>query len=154
MTFPRFSRILGPETLARPVTVRVDGAELIAYRRIQTPEDYCAWHDDAIELGGGLAWDSPEPVRAEVREGRWTAHCRWCAEHGRNTLMLTRPDWRLACCAECGARYEGDMVVFPDTEDEITEALLLRPLRENQNWLLGEAVADLIAENAEHGVGE
>lgn len=156
MKFPGYKRILGPEILSRPVLVEVDGESVYACRKVRTREDYIAWHEDLLFEAGGDTWLSEEPVHAEIREGRWLAQCRWCRLHHRLTPMLTRPDWSLACCSVCGARYEGSNVVFPDDplRSEIIAVLLLRPFRENQNWLQRQTVEDLVRENEQHGVGK
>lgn len=49
----------------------------------------------------------------------------------------------------CGHSFE---VVLPDERQEIEVVTGLRPRRANRNWLPGESVGDLKAQNLRHGV--
>lgn len=136
MKFPGYKKLLGPEQLG-----------FDPWTRVETPEDYLRWHDWVVRRRHGQPWDSPEPIHAEVWGGRWVASCFWC-----KTVLLTRPQWGMAYCAECGARYREGMVIFPDKHEEIERILCQRIIRETQGWLRGETVADLVSENIAHGV--
>lgn len=111
-------------------------------RRVASREEYLAWHMSAVSSRGGNAWDSPEQVKAYINHGRWIAICFWCG-----TGMLTRPEWRLACCGECGARYHSDRVVYPNEYKAIEKILLRRVQREQQNWDDRQGVPELEKEN-------
>lgn len=116
--------------------------------RVSTFEQYLGWHAAHVEQRGiARCWSQDVRVRAEVNHGRWVAECAAC-----HSGMFTHPEWRLACCAQCGAIYNG--VDFPDAARlaEVTRLLLARPRVENQNWKPGEAVWKLRAENVLHGL--
>ncbi|KKK99644.1 hypothetical protein LCGC14_2630680, partial [marine sediment metagenome] len=88
-SFAGYRFLLGPEQLL-----------LSPGRRVSSPAEYLGWHVSVITNRGGDPWDSPEPTKARVNHGRWIADCVWCG-----TGMLTRPEWGVAYCGECGARY-------------------------------------------------
>lgn len=99
-------------------------------------------------------------VLAYLNHGRWVADC-------------SRPDCtgaELAVpgeafhCHNCG---QLDTVTWPDNPDDIDAVLKLRPVPGTRNWFpkghplaeayqlpAGETVADLVAENAAHGIGD
>lgn len=92
-------------------------------------------------------------IFAYVNHGRWVAECPHCY-----SALIVTPDEPFFC-AECfnagsgGALFE---VVFPDEKPEIEALLLLRPLIKGlpitRNWLLGETLDMLRAENIVNGV--
>jgi hypothetical protein len=63
-----------------------------------------------------------------------------------------RADEHFAACVNCGRIYR--KVVVPEDLDQGDAVLAKRPVR-NRNWdpRRGETVADLVAENARHGLG-
>ena len=61
--------------------------------------------------------------------------------------MLTRPDWGVAFCGGCGARYQKEKVVFPRRPNRFERPLLVRVRRDQQNWTDEQTVEDLEAEN-------
>lgn len=100
-----------------------------------------------IQLADPL--DTGSPVSAYILHGIWKARCE-CA--GCEVVDLDEP---LFMCCSCWNRAEGHRwrpVVLPDEREAIERALLLRPMVENRNWLAGESLAALEAENVEHGV--
>ena len=111
-------------------------------RRVTSREEYLAWHISAVTFRGGNVWDSPEQVKTYINHGRWVADCFWC-KNG----MLTRPDWRLACCSECGARYHLGRIVYPKNYKAIEKILLRRVRRDQQNWDDRQSVGELEKEN-------
>ena len=82
---------------------------------------------------------------AEVNHGLWITRCPLCpsAEHLGGQGFRTETKFE---CSECGAKAE---VVWPPERHEIELALVDRP-KANQNWILGEPVRALIAENRAH----
>jgi hypothetical protein len=100
-----------------------------------------------------------DSVRAYVNHGRWVADC--CREFCNNAMKLKARQSGFHC-ANCGL----DAVIeWPADADEIWRALERRPVPQTRNWfpsehLLavragvehGQTVADLLAENEEHGV--
>lgn len=115
--------------------------------RVATKELYYAWLHHVISDRGNLAesWTTDQPVVAQINHGRWIASCINC-----DTGMMTHPEWRLACCADCGTIHTN--VIVPADYALITAELLKRPKRMNQNWQPHETLEDLQCENAAHGV--
>ena len=109
-------------------------------------------------------------ARAYFNHGRWVADCprEFCTyafelEPGQETyLCRTRPRRPGAAPGGCGAEAP---IEWPADAEEIQRALELRPVESTRNWLPaghplavaagvphGQTVADLLAENEEHGV--
>ncbi len=130
--FVPYRFLLGPEQLL----------SLSPGRRVSSPAEYLGWHAQHVTARGGEPWDSPEPTKAYVNHGRWVADCAWC-----KTGMLTRPEWGVAYCGECGARYHKDHVAFPEEHEALETALLSRLRREQQNWDDRQTVEELEREN-------
>ena len=83
-------------------------------------------------------------LNARVNQGRWIADCPTClgAEFADSA-------WPVFVCCSCG---EGPRaVVFPPERELLEPELIARPL-EARNWVPGETVAQLRAENAERGI--
>jgi len=115
-------------------------------KRVASPAEYLGWHLHQIaERGIARVWVAAAPVPARVNHGRWITDCVTCGKS-----MLAHPAWRVGCCVECGAVYRD--VRFPENVDDITNLLLARPRRETQNWEPGETLAQLLDDNAQHGV--
>lgn len=129
--FAPYRFLLGPEQLS-----------FYPGRRVSTHVEYLGWHVSMVTHRGGNPWDSPEPTRARVNHGRWIADCIWCS-----TAMLTRPEWGVAYCGECGARYHIDEVEFPKEYKAIEKILLQRVRRDQQNWEFPQTPGDLASEN-------
>lgn len=96
---------------------------------------------------------------AYVHHGRWIADCTRpaCANAERLRSKQT-----MVCCTNCWQLAE---VRWPPDADDIGRVLGLRPVPQTRNWAPaghrqaiachlpdGQTVADLIAENVEHGV--
>ena len=111
-------------------------------RSVSSPAEYLGWHVSVITSRGGDAWDSSEATKARVNHGRWIADCFWCG-----TGMLTRPEWGVAYCGECGARYHKEQVAFPADHKAIEKILLRRVRRDQQNWDERQSVGELANEN-------
>jgi hypothetical protein len=115
--------------------------------RLTSPEHLIAWQRYVLAQRGDLArqWNCVAPTTAFVYMGNWGTACPHCTQR-----MYTHPEWRLACCIECGAICR--QVIIPADYREIERVLLDRPDRSTQNWSEPERLADLVAENAAHGV--
>lgn len=112
---------------------------------VSTPELFLAWQ--ATQLGPrklARAWHDRVQLYAKINHGRWLVTCSIC-----DNDAFTHPEWRIACCAECGSAYAH--VLFPTDRAEIETILLTRRL-ENRNWKPGESAVFLIHENVEHGL--
>lgn len=108
--------------------------------------EYYAWQAEKIASRGlARVMGSLEVKDARVCHGRWIVDCA-CG-----VGVFTHPEWKTACCAQCGTVYT--RIVFPWNISLITQILLERPSRENQNWFPHETVDMLLAENAEHLTG-
>lgn len=95
---------------------------------------------------------SSQAVAVYVNEARWVVDCPDCG----GAQIASRADRRFMCneCANIAIGGLWRPVVWPSStvEQGIEKALAPRPPR-NAHWLPGETVADLVAENAENGVG-
>jgi hypothetical protein len=85
---------------------------------------------------------------AEANWGRWIARC--IRPYCTNAVGLM-PGQQLFICEggpdACGQTAD---VMWPADPDAIETVLAMRPVRRTQNWLPGETVEDLLAENAAH----
>jgi hypothetical protein len=81
----------------------------------------------------------------ELNHGRWIVNCPGCPNAWLENFEIP-PE-----CDNCGTAVK---VIPPSDKDreKITLAMLPRPV-ENRNWVPGEKLKDLIAENIAHGVG-
>jgi len=85
----------------------------------------------------------------EANWGRWVARCPrpWCT----NALQVSLGAEVMTCAGlgGCGAHVE---LVWPADPEAITLLLSMRPVERTRNWLPGETLADLMCENAAHGL--
>jgi hypothetical protein len=131
--FPGYPSLVGPESLSIP------SHELY----VRTVDDYNMWHLLIVTAKKGKVWITHRRREAYINHGRWVIDCAWCQKG-----VLTRPDWGVANCIECGARYPAGTIAFPD-DPSIQHLLLLRPVVETQNWDNKQTAADLLKENEE-----
>lgn len=89
-------------------------------------------------------------VYAEANWGRWIANCPrpFCT----NAMGLERGQSTFVCADSSDACGQTADVIWPADPDAIEALLAMRPVRRTQNWIAGETLEDLIAENAEHHV--
>lgn len=87
---------------------------------------------------------------AEAICGEWAARCPRpdCA----NAMPLATGQDTFVCDSLGGCGYVAAAVVWPPDPDAIVALLLMRPVFTTRNYLLGETLEDLLAENAEHHV--
>jgi hypothetical protein len=90
----------------------------------------------------------------------WRVDCAWCTStlalgppvtvHGRVRpgLEWGQPEM---ICWDCG-RLTGPILGWPADPEAIMALLGLRPDVRNRNWVHGETLDDLLAENAAHGI--
>lgn len=118
-------------------------------QRLSSPDHLRAWQRMVLIEKGDMArpWPCVMPPLAFIYQGNWGTSCPHCAQR-----MFTHPEWRLACCIECGALCSS--VIVPDNYRDIERVLLARPLRPTQNWTPPETLDALIAENEAHGIRE
>lgn len=127
--------------------IRIEGPEKLTFgndEHVTSPDLYLSWHlMQVMQRNTAQRWAVIVPVYAYIEHGRWVAKCLGCSE-----VMLTKPEWGIACCAECGGVHH--RVMFPDDFEKIEQILLQRPVRKTQNWLVTETVDDLLRENESH----
>ncbi len=95
-----------------------------------------------------LTAGAPLQVRADW--GRWVVDCPWCG----SAQLACRTDPRFMC-VECGNAGVGGAyrpVAWPKAAAAIERLLDARPSPRHQNWVPGETVGQLAAENALLGV--
>ena len=132
-------------TLNHPAFLRIQDASDRQFSNgmpVRSKEMFLGWHAEQIQSRNiARVWAAPGHVKllAHINHGRWLVHCAACPQ-----AMWTHPEWKIACCTECGAVYEG--IIFPFERPVIEQILLMRWV-ENQNWEPGETVADLQREN-------
>lgn len=87
-------------------------------------------------------------VKAEVNHGRWIARCE-CG--GAEDVDPADP---VFYCLSCGNALVNGELLFVEFPKDLgfVEAELLKREMENRNWLPGETIVDLRAENEAHGV--
>jgi hypothetical protein len=89
-------------------------------------------------------------VQAQVNDNRWLAVCPSC-----NSAQLTsKTDPRFFCIDCLSADHGGQWVAvaWPDDIDGIEAELVKRPVASTRSWEPHETVADLAAQNIEHGI--
>lgn len=86
---------------------------------------------------------------AEANWGRWIVKCpvSWCD----NAMQVERGQLDFCCAGldSCGCLAE---ITWPADPAAIEMLLEMRPAKKTRNWVPGESLEDLIAENAIHGV--
>lgn len=95
-------------------------------------------------------------VAAFVNHGRWVVNCP--SERCHAAIRLLDGE-TVACdctddavCDHMGRCDQPIAPILPRHATRIEAVLLRRPQRDTRNWLPGETVAHLQAENLEHGV--
>lgn len=86
-----------------------------------------------------------DAVAAIANHGRWLVECPDC--HG---AQLTHPADRRFLCTDCGNALAGGKyrrVIWPEDHEKITAVLDQRVDEATRNWLPGETLKDLQAEN-------
>jgi hypothetical protein len=96
----------------------------------------------ALERNGTRTKRNTKPATPYLNHGRWVANCS-C-----NGAELVSEDADMLC-GSCGTITP---LVWPGESAAVEEAVRLRPTH-NQNWVPGEPVADLVADNIRHGIG-
>jgi hypothetical protein len=106
-------------------------------------------------MGAATVPDEPRAI-AYVNMGYWVAKCPrpWCINvewfgPGPNTGRVGGLGREGFTCLRCELRCASD---WPDFADEIWRLLERRPQIETRNWEPSETPADLLAENATHGL--
>jgi hypothetical protein len=93
-------------------------------------------------------------MNAYVNYGRWIVDCPDPDCYAALTITDNNCECRDTYVCDhpqqpCGATVQAEM---PPNEPEITRLLEQRPRRANRNWVPGETVKDLQAENVQHGI--
>jgi len=98
----------------------------------------------------GLPQDGDPKAAVLVNHGRWAAFCPHCTG-----ASLADPADHRFFCVDCLNMHVDGRVIYarwPKDWQEIEQRLLLRPDADTRNWMPGERLADLDAENIEHGL--
>jgi hypothetical protein len=138
----------------------LDGAE-IARAGLAMPTDdpravLLAFYPQAAVAPLDHVVPTAEPLVARINHGVWVASCS-CGARGLpapGTVVFL--DVLLGWCIRCNNRAWGGgwrPIIAPGPEDRrrIEAVLLCRPNVGDRNWEPAETVADLVAQNVEHG---
>lgn len=90
-----------------------------------------------------------DPVHAEINHGRWIARCPFCS--GAEIADYDDP---IFMCLSCFNESNGGRFIpveFPVDHLEIENELTKRKKTENQNWIPGESLEDIIKETRDKG---
>jgi hypothetical protein len=131
------------KSLYPKASVRKFAAQIAARMNIEIVEETGECVIDAeinaARLTGSLGW-----------QGRWIARCPTCSG-----AEYVDPGDPVFICLSCFNSEHGNKLLsvrFPERRQEIEAALEPRPAQ-NRNWLPGETVEDILAENSKHGYG-
>lgn len=116
-------------------------------RIIDTPAKFLAFYRAWMQKHNLTPHANALPLIARVNWGRWLADC----PTGDLDAPVIDPQWGVAVCLTCGSVFTSSIVMPPDWAD-IDAALMVRPLVHTRNWSPPETLADLLAENAAHGL--
>jgi len=83
---------------------------------------------------------------AEINWGRWIVRCPVCM----SAEEVVYGEKKFRCRDEYGGCGHVETISYPSERAEIEDALSERA-KQNRNWVPGESVAALHAENIEHG---
>lgn len=88
-----------------------------------------------------------DAVQAFITNGDWAAKCPDCPE-----VIVVDNEHPFWCPACQNAKNDGAArpLVFPENREQIEAILLKRISPTNRNWLAGETIEDLQAENDSH----
>jgi hypothetical protein len=97
-----------------------------------------------------VAYVADVPIEARINHGKWIADCPDC--NGAEFVFLEELFFMCAGCLNAGVGNKWRPVVVPTDRKSIEKVILARPLPQNRNWVPGETVAKLKAENVERGL--
>lgn len=104
--------------------------------------------DGSLAMPSGATHLGEAPLVPQVLQGRWVVECPVLGCGGAELMA----DGGLFFCCACrnadiGNAYRRVMLPADNIRIAVEAALLKRPDRENRNFLAGETVAALLAEN-------
>jgi len=110
---------------------------------MRTVEDRWPGHRVVWETRGHI-------VRAWVNQGNWVVNCPHC-----KGSQIAEPGHPFYCvdCLMVGNEGYAQKVWFPGARRTIERLLMMRPDPATRNYLVGETVDSLRAENLEHHLG-
>ena len=122
---------------------------LTAQDRYKNYRLYVAKHiKERYRITPAIEWDAPRgnPVSAYILRGSWVVGCE-CLE-----TIYYQPGEAFFCpnCLNATNGHAPRPVLMPDNRQAIEAALLERPNPQNRNWLLGETLDLLQAQNIIH----
>jgi hypothetical protein len=103
--------------------------------------------------------DTASPAEAEVNHGRWIWHCA-CRSgtdevpRGGGVVFVDDPVGWCPRCRNEDVAGRWRPLRLPAERTSIERVLAMRPEPESRNWWPGETVAELVAENADNGIGD
>lgn len=125
---------------------------VLRHLKIQTQDDYLRVAKRAVEKarrhGDPEAEMRPSasPRLAYMNHGRWVIDCECGAGN------VCDPEWSQIPCIACGRIHT--VVIYPADRDAIEQALDVRDSVRTRNWMPGESVDYLLADNAAHALPE
>ena len=139
--YTRLVRPLEAHNVATPEAYLSWQARIIAHNKAQLPARQ--WRDPFV---------SRTPVTPFVNGGRWAVLCPDCLN-----MVVYDPEWRLACCGECGAQYQD--VPAPADAGLLEAVLLERPALRTRSWNTEwtvqagpvESLIEIVRQNVEAG---
>jgi len=97
----------------------------------------------------GVNWEVRGIVAAEIHRSAWVVSCPFC--RNAQVAEFGEPFFCVDCVMQ-GNGFKAMGIIFPENIDKIERILLKRPDPNTRNWLLGETIEQLIAENIDHEV--
>lgn len=103
------------------------------------------------KVASPIDWNNPvgNPAHAYILRGSWVVGCE-CGE-----CVYYEPPKAFFCpnCLNGENQHRPRPVIIPAERSQIEVLLLNRPNPNNRNWLVGETVEQLQAENSDHQQG-
>jgi hypothetical protein len=109
-----------------------------------------AGRGDDFRVALNAALDDQVVAHAEVIGGKWRVRC---PADGCSSSQYADPADRRFWCVECCMDQFSNRwvaVVWPEDPETIEAVLAARPFSRNRNWIYGETLDELVAENRHH----
>jgi len=130
---------------------------LAMFGELRNPRNYLLgfYPDAPIPPLDHIVWTA-KPLVAKVNHSIWVASCDCGAKGTPTPGCVVFMGLLLGWCVRCqngGTGRGWRLIAVPSQEEraEIERVLLCRPNPDDRNWEVGETIADLLAQNIEHG---